>query len=177
MPGTARRYPESPSTQTEAALAIGQAAPAADPAFAQAVALQQAGDREGAAAAYRAFLKEHPSNVEARSNLGVVLAQLGRYEEAIEAYRAALTVDPAQAKIRLNLGIALYKAARYGDAATELAKVHKAQPDNLQARFDLAPRGGKLMVVDVGYVGVSLSEELAKEIVKPDAMAEHGVKW
>lgn len=118
-----------------AALAIGQAAPAADPAFAQAVKLQEAGDREGAAAAYRAFLKEHPSNVEARSNLGVVLAQLGRYEEAIEAYRAALKVDPAQARIRLNLGIALYKAARYGDAATELATVRKAHPDNLQARY------------------------------------------
>lgn len=46
-----------------------------------------------------------------------------------------------------------------------------------QARFELAPRDGRLKIVDVGYVGVSLSEELAKEIVKPDAMAEHGVKW
>lgn len=46
-----------------------------------------------------------------------------------------------------------------------------------QARFELAPRDGKLKIVDVGYVGVSLSEELAKEIVKPSAMAEHGVKW
>ncbi len=46
-----------------------------------------------------------------------------------------------------------------------------------QARFELAPRDGKLKIVDVGYVGVSLSEELAKEIVKPDAVAEHGVKW
>jgi tetratricopeptide (TPR) repeat protein len=120
-----------------AALAVGQAAPepASTPTFAQAVALQQAGDREGAAAAYRAFLKEHPANVEARSNLGVVLVQLGRYDEAIEAYRAALNVDPAQAKVRLNLGIALYKAARYQDAAVELAKVRTAHPDNLQARY------------------------------------------
>ena len=62
-------------------------------AFARAVALQKAGDREGAAAAYREFLKTQPANVEARSNLGVVLAQLGRYEEAIEAYRAALAID------------------------------------------------------------------------------------
>jgi tetratricopeptide (TPR) repeat protein len=118
-----------------AVLAAAQAASAPPATFAQAVALQQAGDREGAAAAYRAFLKDHPSNVEARSNLGVVLAQLGRYEEAIEAYRAALAVDPAQAKVRLNLGIALYKAARYDDAAAELAKVRTAQPDNLQARY------------------------------------------
>ena len=104
-------------------------------AYARAVALQQAGDREGAAAAYRELLKAQPSHVAARSNLGVVLAQLGRYEEAIEAYRAALAVDPKQHKIRLNLGIALYKAARYGDAVTELAAVRTAQPDNLQARY------------------------------------------
>ena len=116
-----------------ASLAIGQATPAND--FSRAVALQQAGDREGAAAAYRAFLEAHPSNVEARSNLGVVLAQLGRYEEAIEAYRAALAIDPKQPKVRLNLGIALYKAANYAGAATELAAVRTAQPDNLQARY------------------------------------------
>jgi tetratricopeptide (TPR) repeat protein len=117
-----------------ASLAFAQTAPPAND-FSRAVALQQAGDREGAAAAYRAFLEAHPSNIEARSNLGVVLAQLGRYEEAIEAYRRALAIDPKQPKVRLNLGIALYKAANYADAATELAAVHTAQPDNLQARY------------------------------------------
>ncbi len=117
-----------------AALVLGQPAAAPD-AYARAVALQQAGDREGAAAAYREVLKAQPSHVAARSNLGVVLAQLGRYEEAIEAYRAALAVDPRQHKVRLNLGIALYKAARYGDAVTELAAVRTAEPDNLQARY------------------------------------------
>jgi tetratricopeptide (TPR) repeat protein len=116
------------------ALALGGQAAGAD-GFAHAAALQQAGDREGAAAAYRAFLEAHPTNVEARSNLGVVLAQLGRYEEAIAAYRAALAVDAKQPKIRLNLGIALYKTANYVDAATELAAVRAAQPDNLQARY------------------------------------------
>jgi tetratricopeptide (TPR) repeat protein len=118
-----------------ATLSGGAQAPQPDEAFLRAVALQQAGDREGAAAAYRAFIERHPTNVEARSNLGVVLAQLGRYEDAIQAYRAALKIDAKQPKIRLNLGIALYKAARYADAATELAIVRKAQPDNLQARY------------------------------------------
>jgi len=56
----------------------GQAAGGGD-AYARAVALQQAGDREGAAAAYRELLKAQPSHVAARSNLGVVLAQLGRF--------------------------------------------------------------------------------------------------
>jgi tetratricopeptide (TPR) repeat protein len=123
-----------PALILAAMLAAAGQAPASD-AYARAVALQQAGDREGAAAAYRELLQAQPAHVAARSNLGVVLAQLGRYEEAIEAYRAALAVDPRQQKIRLNLGIALYKAARYGDAVTELAAVRTAEPDNLQARY------------------------------------------
>lgn len=122
------------ATMFASALVLGQPATPPD-AYARAVALQQAGDREGAAAAYREVLKTLPSHIAARSNLGVVLAQLGRYEEAIEAYRAALEVDPAQHRIRLNLGIALYKATRYADAVPELAAVRAAQPDNLQARY------------------------------------------
>jgi len=118
-----------------ALLAAGGQASAGNDAYARAVALQEAGDREGAAAAYRDLLKAQPSHIAARSNLGVVLAQLGRYEEAIDAYRAALKVDPSQQKVRLNLGIALYKAARYPDAIVELATVRTAQPDNLQARY------------------------------------------
>lgn len=126
----------APTLILAAALTAGsQAAPAASDAYARAVALQQAGDREGAAAAYLELLKTQPSHIAARSNLGVVLAQLGRYQEAIEAYRAALAVDPTQQKVRLNLGIALYKAARYGDAVTELAAVRAAEPGNLQARY------------------------------------------
>jgi len=118
-----------------AMLAAGGQATAGGDAYARAVALQQAGDREGAAAAYREVLKAQPSHVAARSNLGVVLAQMGHYEEAIEAYRAALAIEPQQHKIRLNLGIALYKAARYGDAVSELAAVRTAEPDNIQARY------------------------------------------
>jgi tetratricopeptide (TPR) repeat protein len=117
-----------------AALAAGAQAPSVD-AFARAVQLQQAGDREGAVAAYQALLQTQPTNVQARSNLGVVLAQLGRYQEAIDAYRAALAQAPNEPKVRLNLGIALYKAARYADAVTELAAVRTAQPENLQARY------------------------------------------
>jgi tetratricopeptide (TPR) repeat protein len=112
-------------------------AQSADPLapFTRAVALQKAGDLDGAAAAYREFLTAHPANVEARSNLGVVLARLGRYEEAIEAYRAALAAAPSNTAVRLNLGIALYKSARYSDAAVELGAVRGAAEGNLQARY------------------------------------------
>jgi len=103
--------------------------------FGQAVALQQSGDFEAAAAEYRRFLSAHPDNVEARSNLGVVLVNLGRYEEAIAEYTAALTAAPSNSVIRLNLGLALYKAARLDDALEAFGRVLAATPDNLQARY------------------------------------------
>lgn len=103
--------------------------------FAEAAALQAAGDLERAAAEYRRFLAAHPANAEARSNLAVVLMGLGHYEEAITAYRTALEAAPASVPIRLNLGIGLYKAQRLQEAATELGAVLAADPGNLQARY------------------------------------------
>ena len=43
-------------------------------------------------------------------------------------------------------------------------------------RFDVAKQGGRFKVVDIGYIGVSLREELSKEIFKQDAVREHGVR-
>jgi tetratricopeptide (TPR) repeat protein len=105
------------------------------PAFARAYALQSAGEFAQAADAYDAFLKEHPDNVEARSNLGVVLMRLGRTDAAIAAYREALQHSPSQQAIRLNLGLALYKSARFDEAAATFAEVVTSQPMNLQARY------------------------------------------
>lgn len=109
--------------------------PSPDEIVKRAISLQNAGDLEGAAAAYRQFLADHADNIEVRSNLGVVLARLGRFTEAIDAYRDALRRDPSKTAVRLNLGIALYKAHRLRDAAGELDTVLQAQPDNLQARY------------------------------------------
>ena len=111
------------------------AAASTPPEFARAYALQTAGNFAEAAEAYMAFLAQHPDNVEARSNLGVVLARLGRTDEAIAAYRQALAQSPSQQSIRLNLGLALYKATRFEQAAAEFASVLSAQPHNLQARY------------------------------------------
>ena len=117
------------------AAAQAPAVTATPPGFARAYALQAAGDFVKAAEAYESFLAQHPDNVEARSNLGVVLARLGRTDEAVSAYREALRLSPSQQAIRLNLGLALYKAARFDEAAAEFALVTSAQPLNLQARY------------------------------------------
>jgi tetratricopeptide (TPR) repeat protein len=108
---------------------------AQDPSFNSAAALQQSGNFAAAAAEYRRFLDAHPTNVEARSNLGVVLMQLGRYEEAIGEYRGALSIAPSNTTVRLNLGLAFYKSDRIGEAAEAFKRVLSAQPDSLQARY------------------------------------------
>ena len=51
------------------ALIVALPASAQESSFSRAVALQKAGDFEGAAGEYRQFLDAHPDNVEARSNL------------------------------------------------------------------------------------------------------------
>ena len=94
---------------------------------------QQAGDLEGAAKEYRAFLKVHPEATAIHSNLGAALAGLGRFEEAVPEYKIALRQSPRLPGARLNLALAYYKMGRLTDAATELVKVHAEDPSNEQA--------------------------------------------
>src|SRR5271154_2041761 len=94
----------------------------------QAFSLQQAGDFTGAAAAYRSFLKLHPDEVGAHSNLGVVLVKLGRYEEAIEEYRAAFRLAPDDTRIGVNLALALVKSGRLSEAAESFESLHRQMP-------------------------------------------------
>lgn len=120
-------------------LALLTAAPPRDAraALARAVSLHQAGDLEGAVAAYRESLALAPS-VEGRSNLGAALAALGRYGEAIDAYRGALGMAPSDGRIRYNLALAYYKSADLPRAAEELEALHAQQPGDLRATLLLA---------------------------------------
>jgi ABC-type transporter MlaC component len=47
---------------------------------------------------------------------------------------------------------------------------------NFTVRFEVARQGPGYRIADVGYIGISLREELGKEIFKKDAVAEHGVQ-
>src|SRR5258708_3364102 len=102
------------------------------------VGLHQAGDMQGAIAAYRAYLKEAPKSVMARSNLGGALSKAGQYEEAIVEYRQALDLEPRNLPVRVNLALSYYKTSQISAAAEELTKAVKQQPSNRQAVFLLA---------------------------------------
>lgn len=102
--------------------------------FNRAVALQQQGNFDEAAAAYRALLQRKPDYIEAQANLGVVLARLGKYDEAIQAYEAAYKLAPQMTPILLNLGIAYYRAGQFAKAVEVFSRFLARQPNTTQAR-------------------------------------------
>jgi tetratricopeptide (TPR) repeat protein len=110
----------------------------AEPVLRHAIELHQSGDMEGAIREYRAYLKQAPHNVMARSNLGAALSRAGHYEEAIVEYKQALDREPGNLPIRVNLALAYYKTAQISSAAEYLAAVVAQQPSNRQAVFLLA---------------------------------------
>jgi tetratricopeptide (TPR) repeat protein len=114
------------------------AQPASEALLRHAIELHQAGDVEGAIREYRAYLKQNPENLMARSNLGAALSKLGRYEDAIAEYERALKQDPGNVPVRMNLALAYYKTAQISTAAEQLSAVVARQSSNRQAVLLLA---------------------------------------
>jgi Flp pilus assembly protein TadD len=127
----------SPGTQ-QARSQTTQQATSGEDLLRHAIQLHQSGDTEGAIREYRAYLKQAPRNVQARSNLGAALSRAGHYEEAIAEYKLALEKEPGSLPIRVNLALAYYKTAQISSAAEYLATAVKQQPSNRQAVFLLA---------------------------------------
>jgi tetratricopeptide (TPR) repeat protein len=121
-----------------ACAAWAQQPPTGEDLLRHAIQLHQSGDIAGAIREYRAYLKQAPGNVMARSNLGAALSNGGHYEEAIVEYKQALDQDAGNLPVRLNLALAYYKTAQLSSAAEHLAAVVGQQPSNRQAVFLLA---------------------------------------
>jgi tetratricopeptide (TPR) repeat protein len=103
----------------------------------EAVEAQQAGRFEQAIHNYRLLLDKYPNIAEIHSNLGAALAGEGRYADAIAEYERALKIKP-NPQVSLNLGLAYYKTGQLARAVTTLNKLHREQPNNLQALIVLA---------------------------------------
>jgi tetratricopeptide (TPR) repeat protein len=105
-----------------------QAAAGSDRLLQDAIALQQAGDLDGAIKEYREYLAAQPDSLLARSNLGATLARASRFEEAIAEYDAGLQKNPDNPVLLLNLGLAYYKTGRYGEAAVRFERALTLAP-------------------------------------------------
>lgn len=111
-----------------AGVAPGQVKKAQDPQRQAALALQREGKNPEAEAAWRAYLKNHPSDPEPYAQLAVLAARQEHYKEAIPLYRKALSMNPNVPGLRLNLGLALFKSGNLKDALPEFDQCLKAAP-------------------------------------------------
>jgi len=100
----------------------------ADQQHQAALALEQHGENVEAEAAWRAYLKVHPSSSEAYAHLGLLEARQERYEDAVPLYRRALDLDSRVPGLRLNLGLALFKAGEMKEALQEFYPLLKSAP-------------------------------------------------
>ncbi len=102
--------------------AWAQATKAQDPKRQDALALEQQGKNPEAEAAWRAYLKEHPTDPEPYAQLGLLEARQEHYKEAVPLYRKALAMNPHVPGLRLNLGLALFKLGDLKEALPEFTQ-------------------------------------------------------
>jgi tetratricopeptide (TPR) repeat protein len=118
-----------------AAVACAQTPKPQDAKRQAALALERQGKIPEAESAWRAYLKDHPSDPEPYAQLGLLEAQQGHYQEAVPLYRKALAMNPDVPGLRLNLGLALFKSGELKEALPEFGKsLKEAAPGSPEAQ-------------------------------------------
>jgi putative thioredoxin len=107
--------------------------------LAEAEALAAAGDSNGAAELYRAIIAESPGNPAAAAGLAKLLISAGELESA---RRILATAEPGgeggQAVLAAQAALELAERAASAGDPSELRQKIAVNPDDFQARFDLA---------------------------------------
>lgn len=139
-----------PGLALTAATAAAQATKAQDPKRQAALALEQQGKNPEAEAAWRAYLKDHPTDPEPYAQLGLLEARQERYKEAVPLYHKALAINPHVQGLRLNLGLALFK----------LGDLKAALPEFTQSLKEVGPGSpeAQRLTILIGMTHYGLAE-------------------
>ena len=114
-----------------AASALGQSA---DAALARGSRLQQQGDIESAASAFREAVDIEPGRIDAISSLALAYLRLGRPSDAVPWLAKARDAAPGHPGVAYLLGLAHFQAGSFAEAVDELDRAIASQPANIQAR-------------------------------------------
>jgi tetratricopeptide (TPR) repeat protein len=95
-----------------------------------AINAQQRGDFPTAIQDYQAYLKIHPSDVEAEVNLGAAFVHEGQFDEGIAMYKTALPLLTDKIPVLMNIGLAYYKKGDFQSAQQQFAQVNKLRPSD-----------------------------------------------
>jgi tetratricopeptide (TPR) repeat protein len=120
----------------EAALQLNPSSPGVQSMLGQArYALQ---DMAGATLACQAALRENPRDFNANLDLGAIRLQEHKYDDARPLLELALELQPASPIARLEIAKLNAKMGDYAKAIAELEELVKAEPDWLDAHWELA---------------------------------------
>jgi tetratricopeptide (TPR) repeat protein len=112
----------SPSTDVEADAVLADR-------YADALALQQAGELAGAGRQFGALATDYPDRVEPRISLALVYAAVGEHEQAEELLEAAVADFPDSAVAWNELGILRRRDGRLAEAEKAYGRALEADPD------------------------------------------------
>jgi Flp pilus assembly protein TadD len=113
----------------------------------------QEGNMEGAEQVLRKALEIAPRLAKTHFFLATAIKSMGRYDEALEHLRVALEQYPRDRVVLNQAGRILFLKRQYKEAISELQKVLKIDPEDLQAHYNLM----------LCYQGLGNSEEAARE--------------
>ena len=97
------------------------------------VCLEQEGEFEKAANAYRQAIKINPSIPELQFNLGAMLFALNESEKAIPFYKESIRLNPNFTEAYFNLGILFQSQSKFSDAISNYDKALNIQPGFYEA--------------------------------------------
>src|SRR5204862_6485933 len=81
----------------------------------------------------RVYVREHPRDADAWSNLGNALDVLGRNDEALDAFAHAVGVDPNNGLSQRNLALQYLKANDFDNAAAHAREGVHLTPNDADA--------------------------------------------
>jgi tetratricopeptide (TPR) repeat protein len=96
------------------------------------------GRLDAAATAYRQAIAADPTCIEARYNLGTLALNRQEYGVALQQLETALVIAPTNTTARFNFAVALEEAGFLLDAETEMLRVLRAEPNNVEVHLALA---------------------------------------
>lgn len=127
-----------PAATTSAAAVPPPGIPDSDEAFNAALDLEEAGDVEGALAAYARVVADDPGYLDAHLNRALLLQTQGRLEEAARAYREALAACGEAPALLYNQALLCEDAGRDAEAVASYQRALAADPDFADAHYNLA---------------------------------------
>jgi tetratricopeptide (TPR) repeat protein len=101
------------------------------------IALEQAGDLDGAIREHEKAIAIDPGNVQAHINLIQLYARTGQYERAEQEYRTAVNLDPNRDDGYYNYGVMMFELGHYGEAEQAFRRALEIDPSYAEAHNNL----------------------------------------